>query len=88
MRRTVSIGLAGGIVDLPVEIALAGVDRAGVTAAHRDHDVGGLHDFVGERLRELLGEVEADLLHRRDDGRVDLGRGRRAGGAHVDAPSR
>src|ERR1044071_9141465 len=29
--------LAGGVVERPVLVALAGVDRAGVAAAHRDH---------------------------------------------------
>ena len=76
--------LAGRIVELPVLVALAGVDRAGVAAAHRDHDVGGAHDLVGERLRELLAHVDAELGHRLDDGRVDLvGRGA-AGRADVD----
>src|SRR4051795_8214260 len=32
--------LAGGILELPVLIALARIDGAGVSAAHRDHDVG------------------------------------------------
>ena len=33
--------LAGGVVELPVLVALAGEDRAGVAAAHGDHHVGG-----------------------------------------------
>ena len=33
--------LAGRIVELPVLVALAGIDRAGVAAPHRDHDVCG-----------------------------------------------
>ena len=32
--------LAGGVVELPVLVALAREDRARVAAAHRDHDVG------------------------------------------------
>ena len=34
--------LPGGIVEIPVLVALAGIDRAGIAAAHRDHGVGGL----------------------------------------------
>jgi hypothetical protein len=39
--------LAGGVVELPVEVALAGEDRAGIAAAHRDDDVAGLHRLTG-----------------------------------------
>ena len=60
--------LAGRVVELPVLVLLAGVDRAGVAAAHRDHDVGGAHDLVGERLRELLAHIDAELVHGLDDG--------------------
>ena len=49
----VEVGV-GGVVELPVLVALAGVDRARVAAAHGDHDVGGLDEVVGQRLRELL----------------------------------
>ena len=65
--------------------ALAGVDGACVAAAHRDHDVGGADDLVGERLRELLAHVDADLVDRLDDGGVDLLTGVAACGADVDA---
>lgn len=34
-------GLAGGVVQGPVEVPRAGEDRAGVAAAHGDDDVGG-----------------------------------------------
>ena len=44
---------AGGIVELPVLVALAREERAGVAAAHRDDDVGGPDDLVGPRLRQL-----------------------------------
>ena len=40
--------LAGGVVELPVEVALAGEVGAGVAAAHRDDDVGGGDGVVGE----------------------------------------
>ena len=66
--------LAGGVVELPVLVLLARVDRAGIAAAHRDHDVGGAHDLVGQRLGELLAHVDAELAHRLDHGRVDLAR--------------
>jgi hypothetical protein len=46
--------------EVPVQVALAGVDRAGVTAAHSDHDIGGLHLAGGQWLGELAGDVEAD----------------------------
>src|SRR5579859_5606328 len=46
--------LAGRVVELPVGILLARVDRARIAAPHRDHHVGGTNDFVGERLGELL----------------------------------
>ena len=46
--------LAGGVVERPVFVALAGEDRAGVAAAHGDDDVGGLDDLVGPGLGELL----------------------------------
>ena len=79
--------LAGGVVELPVLVALAGVERARVAAAHRDDDVGGLDGGVVEPLRVGAGgaQVDAELGHRLDDGRVDLvGRGG-AGGADDDA---
>src|SRR4051794_34390621 len=44
---------AGGVLELPVLVALPRVDRAGVAAAHRDHHVGGLHGRAGQRLRVL-----------------------------------
>src|SRR5215217_1490276 len=66
----VEIGV-GGVVDIPVLVAFAGVDRAGV-AAHRDHGVGGLHDLVGHRLGELLADIQAELGHRRHHSGVYL----------------
>ena len=59
MARTSPRPSAGGVAHLPVEVALAGVDGAGVAAAHGHDDVGGAHDVVGERLRETGGEVDA-----------------------------
>src|SRR5262249_23358234 len=57
-----------GIVEHPVLVALSRIDGAGVAAAHRDHDVRGPNDLVGQGLRERLAQVDADLLHRDDDG--------------------
>ena len=78
--------LAGGVVELPVLVALARVDRALVAAAHGDDDVGGLDGGVVELLRVGAGgaQVDAELGHGLDDGRVDVvGRGG-AGGADDD----
>ena len=63
--------LPGRVVELPVLVALARVDRARVAAAHRDDDVGGADGLIGERLRELLAQVDAELAHCLDDRGVD-----------------
>ena len=39
----------GGVVEFPVFVAFAGVERAGVAASHGD-DVGGADDFLGRGL--------------------------------------
>src|SRR5262245_39963216 len=57
---------------VPVEVALAGVDGAGVAAAHGDHHVGGPHLVGRHWLGVLAGDVEADLRHRLDDRGVEL----------------
>src|SRR6266581_3873045 len=51
--------LARGIRKLPIQIALARVDRAGVATAHRHDDVRRPHELVGQRLGKLLAQVEA-----------------------------
>src|SRR5687768_13999151 len=43
--------LARRVFQLPVLVALSGVDRACVAAAHGDHDVGLAHGAVLEQLR-------------------------------------
>jgi hypothetical protein len=77
-------GLAGGVGEVPVEVALARVDRTGVTAAHGDDDVGAASRLVGERLGELLGHVEPAFGEDLGDRGVDLLAGGGAGGAHDD----
>src|SRR5581483_9081439 len=78
-------GLAGGVGELPVLVALAGKDRAGVTTAHGDDDIA----FLGGGVVELLGvfgsDVDADLPHRLDRNGVDLVGGLGAGGADLNA---
>ena len=73
--RTASTPLPAGSVSCPVEVALAGEDRAGVAAAHGDDDVGGLDGVGGEQLGTLGGDVDADLGHGLADGRVDRSAG-------------
>src|SRR6266508_2694466 len=63
---------AGRVVELPILVAFAGVERARVATAHCDDDVGRLHDLVRPRLRELAGDVDPDLGHGGDRGRVDF----------------
>src|SRR4030095_6078768 len=65
-------GLAGGGVEDPVEVALAGEDGAGVAAAHGDDDVGGADDLVGPGFGEFSGDVDAAFTHGGDGRRVDL----------------
>src|SRR5262249_28059297 len=64
-------GLTRRVVENPVLVLLAGIDRAGVPASHRDDDVGSANDLVRQRLGELLGHVDPEFLHRRDDGGSD-----------------
>src|SRR5664279_2228902 len=52
-------GLARGVGDLPVFVAFAREDRAGVTATHGDDHVGGVHDVVGQWFGEGLGELDS-----------------------------
>jgi hypothetical protein len=64
--------LAGGVGELPVGVAPAGEDGAGVAAARGDDDVGGFDGVGGELLGERRGQVDADLVHRGADGGADL----------------
>src|SRR3954451_6015710 len=79
--------LAGRILELPVLVALARIDRARVSAAHRDHGVCPAHRAVGQWLRELVLEIDPDLSHRRHHVRVELASRVAAGRAHVNSPA-
>src|SRR6266446_2854542 len=76
--------LARGIRKLPVQVSLAGIDRARVAAAHGDDDLRLAHELIGQRLGKLLAQVEADLAHRLDDRGIDLAGRLRTGGSHVN----
>jgi len=54
---------ANGVLEHPVLVVRTGVERAGVAAAHGNHDVRGLDGFSGEDFRLLRGDVDADLGH-------------------------
>src|SRR4029079_19069037 len=63
-RANVVDVLSGGIVQNPFLVAAAGEYRAGITTAHGDHYVGGLHDLVSPGFGVLTGDVDANLGHR------------------------
>jgi hypothetical protein len=54
--------LAGRIVELPIEIALARIDRARIATPHGDDYVGHPGSPAGEGFRELMSGVETALL--------------------------
>src|SRR4051794_7387042 len=76
--------LPGRVVDRPVLVARTGEDRAGLAAAHRDHEVGRLYEVGIEPGRRVVGDRETALGEHLGDDRVDPGAGLGAGGAHVD----
>jgi hypothetical protein len=88
--RTSSIGRSFGILEVPVDVALAGDVGAGVAAAHRYDDVGLLCEFAGETLGAAVGEVDVELAHDLDDLGVDVvvGVGDAAGGERVVTSAR
>lgn len=55
--------LTGGILELPVLVALAGEDRAAVTAAHVDDHVRVPHCLGGQHLGVLCGNIDALFRH-------------------------
>jgi len=64
--------LPGRVGEVPVLVALAWEDRAGVPATYGDYDVGVLDGFGGQDLRGLGGDVDADFAHCLDGHRVNL----------------
>src|SRR5690625_6127373 len=77
--------LAGGVLERPVLVALAGKHWAHVATAHRDHDVGGGHGVGGEDHGLLGGDVDADLAHSFYRSRVDIVCRCRLCGQHLSA---
>jgi hypothetical protein len=77
--------LARGVVQLPVQVGLAGEDRAGVAAAHGHDVIRGLDCLRRQDLRRAGGQVDADLPHRRHGTGIDLLGRQDAGGTDVDA---
>jgi hypothetical protein len=75
---------AGRVVERPVDRALSGIHRTGVTAAHGDNHVGQAAHLVGERLGEFLPGVETTLSKEGDDRRIELGRRLGASRVHVN----
>lgn len=63
---------ASRVGQVPVEVALARVDGAGIAASHRDDNVGCRDLFSDQALRDLPRNVEPQLGHRLDYGGVEL----------------
>src|SRR5690606_18787682 len=80
--------LPGGVVELPVLVALAGKHRARIPAPHRDDHVRGPYCVGGEQLRAFGGDVDTHFSHRFDYGGVELVGGFGAGGADLDLACR
>jgi hypothetical protein len=64
--------LSGGIVELPVLVALAGKERTLVAAAHRHNDVRLAHGISLEQPWQLRGYIDTHLRHRLHGGWVDF----------------
>lgn len=72
--------LPGRVVELPVKVALAGEEGAGVATAHGDDNIASLDCVGSENLGSLFGEVDTFFAHGFDDDRIDrVGRGRSSG---------
>src|ERR1019366_181448 len=71
--------LAPGVVELPVLVALSVEDRAGLTTAHGDHDVGAADALDGQQPGALTLAGQSALVKRLDDSGVQgvSGRGPR-----------
>ena len=83
-RPDVGGGEPVGVVEYPFFVAFAGKDRAGIAAAHGDHDVGGFDGFCGEDLRGLARDVDALFGHGLDCDGVDLIAGHGSGGSDLN----
>ena len=59
-----------GIGQLPVDVALAGDERARVAAPHRDHHVGLRGQFSREALGASVSEIDPQFAHDLHDRRV------------------
>ncbi len=71
--------LARGVSQLPVEVPFAGKDRTGVPATHRHDHVRRFDDVSCERFRELLRQIEPELVHRLPCAHADLASGSASG---------
>jgi len=75
--------LAGGIVHFLILVALPRINRTRVAAAHRDHQIGRIHELVREWFRKFLPQVKTKLSHYHDYRLVDLVCGCATRRAHV-----
>ena len=60
-------GAALGVLEVPVEVALAGDEGALVAAAHGDDDVGLLSQLASQELWPAIGQVDVELAHDLDN---------------------
>ena len=77
--------LAGGVVDGPVLVPLAGEERAGLATAHGDDHVGGLDELAVELRRGVVGDGQAALGEDLGDDGIHAAAGLGAGRADLDA---
>ncbi len=75
----------GGVVEIPFEIALPRIHGTDVTAAHCHDHIGFTDHGIGPELRPTRSNVDPDLAHRGDGGRVDPVAGLRARRKHLDS---
>src|SRR5687767_14984492 len=67
-------GLSHWVFEIPVEVPAAWIHRTRATAAHGDDDIRGADRLIGQRLRELAGEGDADLVQHGHHGVAHLTR--------------
>jgi len=63
---------ARGVDEVPVQVALPGVDRAGVSAAHGDDDIGVESHLHGQFAGRFVRDVDALFPHHVDDRRIQV----------------